>query len=874
MMKNQDKNNILTVGDVIVDWLLVHENMGKTNQTWNFLDRATIFHQWGGILLLKSLIEEATSSDTSFFNWEVISTFHPPVTVETEDPNFHHSFSMWGPYSEKLKTQNIDNNTKWRVENFIGTNINNLQREHRKPSDADIAMSADVLVIDDCNLSFRTDSNNWSSILENHKGWIVLKMATPIAQGLLWQELIKNHADRLIVITTACDLRMTNIQISHNLSWERTAQDVVWELTYNPMINSLMQAAFNIISFDCAGAILISSNRQNKYISELFFDPLFMEGAWERLHEGSMLGYTTCLAASVVNQVMKNQRQPDLHQAIQSGISAMRRLHNEGYLLGRDENGIEIFSFPFKKIAEQIKNQEKPFATVSIQDPISTVIESEAIKKEGNLNNYWTILEDCYTDKLEDISKQIVLIGSEKALNRVPVGRFGALITIDRREIEALNSIQRLIKNYCSSFQKKPLSIAVFGPPGSGKSFGVTQVAKSISNEIAILNFNLSQFQNLDDLVDAFHQVRDVGLSGKIPLVFWDEFDTAFNDQSLGWLRYFLSPMQDGTFQEEQIIHPIGRGIFVFAGGTSSRMDIFGHELSEQEQRALKLPDFVSRLKGYLNVLGPNPIKEINDPYYIIRRALILRSIFEQNTPSILHLQDGKKTVSIDPGLLSAFLLTKQYKHGVRSMESIISMSTLSAKTHFDLSSLPTEQQLNLHVDGLEFLSLMQRLELSDELLEKLAEAVHILFCEDQISKGFTYGNVTDNFQKTHSSLLPYEKLTENEKEQNRENVRDIPKKLASSGYIMHPARSNEPPFGFPGNDLERLAEQEHERWVNYKISSGWQYAPKTDKTAKLHQLLVPWNDLPDEEKEKDRLLVRQIPTILAKAGYAVKKIT
>lgn len=207
-------------------------------------------------------------------------------------------------------------------------------------------------------------------------------------------------------------------------------------------------------------------------------------------------------------------------------------------------------------------------------------------------------------------------------------------------------------------------------------------------------------------------------------------------------------------------------------------------------------------------------------------------------------------------------------------MESIISMSTLSAKTHFGLSSLPTEQQLNLHVDGLEFLSLMQRLELSDVLLEKLAKAVHDLFCDDLISQGYTYGKVTDNVKKTHSSLLPYEKLPEPEKEQNRENVRDIPKKLASSGYIMHPARSNEPPFGFPGNDLEKLAEQEHERWVNYKKSTGWQYAPKTDKIAKLHRLLVPWNDLPDEEKEKDRLLVRQIPTILAKAGYAVKKIT
>jgi len=36
--------------------------------------------------------------------------------------------------------------------------------------------------------------------------------------------------------------------------------------------------------------------------------------------------------------------------------------------------------------------------------------------------------------------------------------------------------------------------------------------------------------------------------------------------------------------------------------------------------------------------------------------------------------------------------------------------------------------------------------------------------------------------------------------------------KLAVAGYIMIPARSNEPPFNFPGKPLELLAEAEHER--------------------------------------------------------------
>ena len=260
---------------------------------------------------------------------------------------------------------------------------------------------------------------------------------------------------------------------------------------------------------------------------------------------------------------------------------------------------------------------------------------------------FWTILEDRYTDSLEEIARQIVQSGFDKALREVPIGRFGELVTVDRREIEALHSIQSLISEYCRYPQKKPLSVAVFGPPGSGKSFGVEQVAKSILGEISVLTFNLSQFGQPEDLYDALHQVRDVGLSGKIPLVFWDEFDTTLNGQPLGWLRYLLAPMQDGSFQEGQLVHPIGRCIFVFAGGTSHCMEEFGAQLSEEGKRAAKLPDFVSRLRGFLNVLGPNPQESTGrDPFFILRRAIVLRSIFERNAPQIIH----KKVVNIDLG--------------------------------------------------------------------------------------------------------------------------------------------------------------------------------------------------------------------------------
>jgi hypothetical protein len=160
------------------------------------------------------------------------------------------------------------------------------------------------------------------------------------------------------------------------------------------------------------------------------------------------------------------------------------------------------------------------------------------------------------------------------------------------------------------------------------------------------------------------------------------------------------------------------------------------------------------------------------------------------------------------------------------------------------------------------------------DLLEKLAEAFHEVFCEDLRAKGWTYGPVTREDKKEHSSLKPYAELSEDEKEQNRNNVRDIPNKLAIVGYIMLPARSGETPAQFQKDEVEKLAEEEHERWRRQKLDARWQPGKQTVKAKKIHKDLVDWEKLPEEEREKDRVLVRGISRIIAKAGYTMVKLS
>src|SRR5205807_271189 len=87
----------------------------------------------------------------------------------------------------------------------------------------------------------------------------------------------------------------------------------------------------------------------------------------------------------------------------------------------------------------------------------------------------------------------------------------------------------------------------------------------------------------------------------------------------------------------------------------TEREDRIKDEDAYQEFKLLKGPDFISRLHGHLDVLGPNPRKDRSsncpDLTWPIRRALMLRGV--------LGLKDDPKkpdTLDIDAGLLFALL--------------------------------------------------------------------------------------------------------------------------------------------------------------------------------------------------------------------------
>ncbi|MGL3805831.1 RyR domain-containing protein [Paeniglutamicibacter sp. R2-26] len=53
-----------------------------------------------------------------------------------------------------------------------------------------------------------------------------------------------------------------------------------------------------------------------------------------------------------------------------------------------------------------------------------------------------------------------------------------------------------------------------------------------------------------------------------------------------------------------------------------------------------------------------------------------------------------------------------------------------------------------------------------------------------------------------------------------------------------------------------------HESWCDFKTADGWTYGPTKDEAAKTHPCLVPYDQLPAEQRAKDDLFAAIVTTL------------
>jgi len=124
--------------------------------------------------------------------------------------------------------------------------------------------------------------------------------------------------------------------------------------------------------------------------------------------------------------------------------------------------------------------------------------------------------------------------------------------------------------------------------------------------------------------------------------------------------------------------------------------------------------------------------------------------------------------------------------------------------------------------------------------------------------------------------LVPWEELSPYIKEKNRQQADRIPVMLAAAGYCIAPLQDwdaenltfNE------DNELDevtQMAQMEHEHWCQEKKEDGWRFGPEKNSLKKTNPSLIPWEELPETDREKNKEYIRGLPHLLVQAGFQIE---
>ena len=177
---------------------------------------------------------------------------------------------------------------------------------------------------------------------------------------------------------------------------------------------------------------------------------------------------------------------------------------------------------------------------------------------------------------------------------------------------------------------------------------------------------------------------------------------------------------------------------------------------------------------------------------------------------------------------------------------------------------------------GYEIIRTEEITEISEKMILKFARAIHSRYLHeirkgDNGSQKSTYLSWIHKTADTRNKPVGnFDDLPEEIKHSNLDNAFQIPAKLLSVGYTIRPVRKGyrPPALHLREDEIETMARVEHIRWCWDKILHGWIFGKTKDARKKTHPAIIPYEDLSESEKEKDRELVRLIPALLQDVDY------
>lgn len=71
---------------------------------------------------------------------------------------------------------------------------------------------------------------------------------------------------------------------------------------------------------------------------------------------------------------------------------------------------------------------------------------------------------------------------------------------------------------------------------------------------------------------------------------------------------------------------------------------------------------------------------------------------------------------------------------------------------------------------------------------------------------------------------------------------------------------------------MEQIAENVHENWAKSRMDQGWILGPERSDEKKTHPCLIPYDELPEVEKDYDRQTATQTLKLILALGYSIEK--
>jgi hypothetical protein len=849
-------------------------------------------------------------------------------------PTLPRVFHLWQPFPPNLQQQNPQ---VWRVSRPLGCQAVEHDKFLAPPPPAHDLPNPRLLVIDDLALGFRHAGSQakgvWPQALgpDGQPGEVLIKTSTAPDNSPLWRQLLKPPlVERLTVVLSAEALRRRGAAISRGLSWDRTLDDLDRELAEGFSANDLTQCARLVVLFGHEGVAVYSRPQGNALeFNRLLFDPVREEGDWRRHCPGRMVGRLSILAAALARHLLQPEDAP-LSLTLGRALAALRAQHEAGFGHNPDSpdrqialaaalSGLRTVPLDAAEkvkatfdaacaVTQRILGAGHPQATALSEqvqtslkishttEPLAQFATAYKPVEPGASYGFHSrlsepthsatrsnLLRDAAGIEYEELVAkgiEIVRRGPHQALFGVPFVTFGRFCSADREEVERLHTLHKLLTDYRDQPERSsPLSLAVFGLPGTGKSFVLRELVGHVfppPHRSECLCFNLAEFHSPDHLAQAFAQVRDTRRCGLLPVVFWDDFES----QQLRWLAHFLVPMQDSHLSTGGLDPLQNRAVFLFSSGASPSLEAL--QAQAEANRALKAPDFISRLHGCLNLKGPNPAlsddsanpvaegsksdsSRREEPPHVLRRAILLRSCLRLY---FSHLGDQP---AVAAEVMQAFLCVRRYWHHARSLAAIVASSDLASATRFEVSALPPLEFLRLHVSD-DFHEHLRKARLVQPALDQLAEAG----LEDLRKAGeWTPPQPGNALVKP---LLPRSRTTARRREEALEDCRQFARILeANLRRLGYDIRRLTPALGagksqFSDDELKRLLQMEHDHWLRRHLLRGFEHADKTQPGLWLHRRVVPFKALGPEDQKLERALIESTLPVLKAAGFTLVK--